>query len=99
MIMMMMRGGFCPNCQARLPNERALACPQCGSCEETGWSERAHYEAIGVDFDEGEFDYDQFVKDEFAKDESQKDRTRTRNQKQIVIAIIAAFLAIVFLLF
>ena len=53
----------CPNCGADLPR-RARACPDCGSCEQTGWSERAGHEGLGLP--DEEFDYDQFVAEEFA---------------------------------
>lgn len=33
---------LCPNCGARVP-ARAKACPECGSDQETGWSEAAGY--------------------------------------------------------
>lgn len=52
----------CPNCGADVP-PNAKACPECGSCEETGWSEEA---ASGnPDLPDEEFDYDEFVKKEF----------------------------------
>jgi uncharacterized membrane protein YvbJ len=52
----------CPNCGAEVP-PNAKACPQCGSCAETGWSESA--EARHLDLPNDEFDYDEFVKREF----------------------------------
>ena len=41
----------------------AKACPECGSDEQTGWSEEA--ETGGLDLPGDEFDYDRFVKEEF----------------------------------
>ena len=38
---------ICPNCGAEVPGD-ALSCPECGSDEETGWSEDTMYD--GVDF-------------------------------------------------
>jgi hypothetical protein len=52
----------CPNCGAEAP-PNAKACPECGSDEETGWSQEA--EASGLDLPEQEFNYDDFVKKEF----------------------------------
>jgi uncharacterized membrane protein YvbJ len=52
----------CPNCGADVPN-RARACPECGACEETGWSDEAH--VGGLDLPGEEFDYDEFVQKEF----------------------------------
>ena len=52
----------CPNCGAEVP-PRAKACPECGSDEQTGWSEEAHADGLGLP--DQEFDYDDFVKREF----------------------------------
>jgi ribosomal protein L40E len=54
----------CPNCGAEIP-ERAKACPECGSDEQTGWSEKARYDSL--DLPEDNFDYDEFTKREFGK--------------------------------
>lgn len=42
---------------------RAKACPECGSCPETGWSEAARYDSL--DLPDREFDYEDFVAREF----------------------------------
>jgi hypothetical protein len=52
----------CPNCGAEVP-ARAKACPACGADEETGWSEKAQAQQLGLPDDE--FDYNEFVKEEF----------------------------------
>ena len=52
----------CPNCGAKVPGG-AKACPECGSDEQTGWSDEAHYSNLNLP-DEN-FDYDDFVKYEF----------------------------------
>jgi hypothetical protein len=52
----------CPNCGAEVPRN-AKACPECGSDEQTGWSEDTHVD--GLDLPEEKFDYDDFVKREF----------------------------------
>lgn len=54
----------CPNCGAEVPHG-AKACPECGSDEETGWSEKARYDNLNLP-DEN-FDYDDFVKREFGE--------------------------------
>ena len=54
---------ICPHCGAEVPR-RARACPECGSDEETGWSDRAAAGRLGLP--DEEFDYDEFVKEEFA---------------------------------
>ena len=41
----------------------APACPECGSDEQTGWSEAAQTE--GLDLPEDSFNYDEYTKREF----------------------------------
>ncbi len=52
----------CPVCGADVPSS-ARACPECGADEQTGWSERAQYDSLGIPDDE--FDYKRFVDEEF----------------------------------
>ncbi|HNQ89673.1 MAG TPA: zinc ribbon domain-containing protein [Verrucomicrobiota bacterium] len=52
----------CPQCGADVP-AGAAACPECGSCAETGWSEQARYDAL--DLPDEAFDYDEFTRREF----------------------------------
>lgn len=52
----------CPNCGADVP-ANARACPECGADEQTGWSEAARTDGLGLP-DEN-FDYEDFVKREF----------------------------------
>jgi hypothetical protein len=52
----------CPNCGAEIP-PKAKACPECGSDEQSGWSEKAHADNLGLP--DEDFDYDEFVKEEF----------------------------------
>ena len=42
---------------------KAKACPECGACEETGWSEEAQSDSLGLPDDS--FDYEEFVEKEF----------------------------------
>ena len=56
---------ICPNCGAEVPPD-AQACPECGSDEQTGWSNRADYGRLGVP--DPEFDYNEFVREEFGPD-------------------------------
>lgn len=53
----------CPNCGADVP-PKAKACPECGACEATGWSEDAN--ASGLDLPDESFDYDEYVRREFS---------------------------------
>lgn len=55
---------ICPNCGAEVP-PKAKACPECGSDEQTGWSEQASYD--NLDLPDENFDYDDFVEREFSK--------------------------------
>ena len=55
---------YCPHCGAEVP-PKARSCPECGSDERTGWSDRAHADRLGLPDDE--FDYDKFVQEEFGK--------------------------------
>lgn len=52
----------CPACGTLVP-PAAVACPACGSDEETGWSERARYDAL--DLPDQDFDYQEFAAREF----------------------------------
>ncbi len=54
----------CPNCGAEVPR-RAKSCPECGSDESTGWSERATTQSL--DLPDDEFDYEEFTQREFGK--------------------------------
>lgn len=52
----------CPNCGADVP-PKARACPECGACDETGWSEGSSSAHLGMPDDS--FNYDEYVKREF----------------------------------
>ena len=73
---------------------RSKACPECGSDEETGWSERAAADRLGIPA--AEFDYQEFVNEEFG--ERKRIRPRGVNWLWWVVALIAlaALLALVF---
>lgn len=83
--------GFCPNCGDEIPPE-AKACPGCGSCEETGWSERARYESIGVDYDDS-FDYETYVDEEFGD----AHKGSSKSPMQWIWMIVALLLIILFI--
>lgn len=56
---------ICPVCGERVP-PRALACPECGADERSGWKEDAlTYDGVDLPDEDQEFDYDDFVKREF----------------------------------
>lgn len=54
----------CPNCGAALARN-AKVCPECGSDDNTGWSDEAY--ASSLDLPDEEFDYDKFVENEFGE--------------------------------
>ena len=50
--------------QRTLSSEPVLnACPECGADEDSGWSEDAYAQSLGIP--EDDFDYDEFVEREF----------------------------------
>lgn len=38
---------ICPNCEAEVPL-KSLACPECGSDKNTGWSDDTIYDGLGL---------------------------------------------------
>ena len=82
---------YCPHCGAPLPR-KAKACPECGSDENTGWSDSAQADHLGIP--EESFDYNEFVQEEFGS---------SRNPKPKGIRwiwwITALILVVAFLLF
>jgi hypothetical protein len=59
----------CPVCGEEVPRD-ALACPECGADERSGWSEDADHSAeLGLP--DGEFDHEDFVRREFGGGEPQ----------------------------
>jgi uncharacterized membrane protein YvbJ len=82
---------YCPNCGAEVP-PNAKACPECGSDERTGWSDRAHGDRLGLP--DEEFDYDEFVKKEF---EQRKAITATPHGISWLWWFIAVILVLAFL--
>ena len=82
---------ICPQCGAEVP-PKALACPECGSDYETGWSEEAA--AQRLDLPDDNFDHEQFVKEEFGEE---KKEIRPRGIPTIWwIVAIALLLALLF---
>jgi hypothetical protein len=56
---------ICPNCGADVP-ATAKACPECGACEQTGWSEEAYVSRL--ELPESSFDYQEYLRDEFGEE-------------------------------
>jgi hypothetical protein len=53
---------ICPVCGEVVP-AKAKACPECGADEQTGWSDDAKADALGIPSEN--FDYDDYIKREF----------------------------------
>lgn len=81
---------ICPECGAEVPRN-ARACPECGADEQTGWSERAQAQRLGLPDDE--FDYDEFVKEEFGEGRAKQIRPRGISWLWWIVAVLllAAF--------
>ena len=76
---------ICPNCGAEV-RKGSAACPECGSCDETGWSEAATEGYADGGYDEGdEFDYDEFVAREFP---GQADGLSSKNWGTTLVIIL-----------
>jgi hypothetical protein len=56
----------CPVCGADVPR-RALACPECGADDLSGWREDADTFG-GLDLPDDDFDYEEFTRREFGGD-------------------------------
>jgi len=77
---------FCPNCGTEVP-PNARACPECGSDEQTGWSDRAHADRLGIP--DEEFDYDEFVKEELEEKRRSSVKPRGVSWLWWVVAIVS----------
>jgi ribosomal protein L40E len=79
---------ICPNCGAEVP-PKARACPECGSCEETGWKEDADQGGLGLP--DEDFDYNDYVEREFGP-ERLKPRRLSWVWWVAALLLLAAFL-------
>ena len=86
------RPDFCPNCGAEIP-DKALACPECGSCEKTGWSQSADSQRL--DLPDENFDYDDFVNREFGAPKRRPSGIRKIWWVVAIFLLIAAALAFI----
>lgn len=78
---------ICPVCGADVP-PNAKACPECGADEETGWSDRARTQQLGLPDDE--FDYDEFIKQEFGEPAKNQIRPRGISWLWWIVAVVLA---------
>jgi predicted nucleic acid-binding Zn ribbon protein len=77
---------ICPVCGAEVPT-RARACPECGADEETGWSEKARCDELGIP-DES-FHYEEFVEREF-------EGKKPKRKMQMLWVVVAVLLIVSF---
>ena len=82
---------FCPNCGAEIPDD-AKCCPECGSDENSGWSDAARSGRLGLP-EEG-FDYDEFVKKEFGTERTPRGMGWFWWGIAVVVLILFVFLVI-----
>lgn len=86
---------YCPNCGAEVP-PNAAACPECGSDESTGWSDRANASRLGIP--DEEFDYEEFIREEFDETSGNPTTPRTAQWLWWVAALILLLVIVTILL-
>jgi hypothetical protein len=79
----------CPVCGADVP-QKARACPECGACEETGWSDQAYASQLGLP--DEDFDYNDFVDREFGTRKAWHPRGLSRFWWVAALVVLASFL-------
>ena len=79
---------ICPHCGAEVPR-KARACPECGADEQTGWSEEAQGQRLGLPQDQ--FDYDEFVREEFGAENRMRPRGIRWFWWAVAVLLLAAF--------
>ena len=68
-----MAPSMCPNCGAFIEDDDAVACPECGADENTGWSDHATEQRL--DLPDANFDYDEFIENEFGTQNNNRVKT------------------------
>jgi predicted nucleic acid-binding Zn ribbon protein len=80
---------ICPVCGTEVPRN-ARACPECGACEKSGWSEDADRERLGLPSEN--FDYEEYIEREFG------DKPQPTGNKKIWWFTAIALLVVIFVL-
>ena len=80
---------ICPVCGDCVPDD-ARACPGCGACEETGWSEDAKADNLGIPRED--FDYEGFVREEFSE---KPEKTRRFHPFWWFVALVLLILTVI----
>jgi hypothetical protein len=78
----------CPVCGADVP-AHARACPECGACEDTGWSEDAYASNLGLP--DADFDYEDFVEREFGTSRQRRPRGIGRLWWWVAVLLLLGF--------
>ena len=87
----------CAHCGATV-RLGAKACPECGSDDNTGWSEDADKWSEGIQTgyaNDDEFDYDEFVKQEFGSNNSRGIEKNRQIKKLWITVLLVALLVLV----
>lgn len=79
----------CPVCGRGVP-VGAKACPDCGSDENTGWSQKTYLDGIDVDED----DYDDMVRREFGDETVRRSSHVPINRNATVAAVLLVLAAV-----
>lgn len=70
--------GQCPVCHEFVPRN-AKACPDCGACAKSGWSEEDDYlDGIDLPDEADDFDYEEFAQREFGQGSDRRSRPTTK---------------------
>jgi hypothetical protein len=90
----------CPHCGADVPVS-AAACRECGSDNETGWSEDAHVWEAGIPAgyaDADDFDDDEFIERELPDHVETSARRRLMKWGSRVVIVVICLALLVYLL-
>ena len=79
---------ICPNCGDEVP-PKAKACPGCGACEDTGWSDDAYADRLGIPSEN--FDYNDYVKRELSPEKPKQKYGKLWAAVAIVLLAIFAY--------
>lgn len=85
-----MKPDVCPQCGTELPTG-CLSCPECGSCEETGWSEYAREQSL--DLPDTHFSYDEYVQQEFGETKANLRQSKRAGWILVTVLLLLAVFA------
>ena len=91
------RSFTCSHCGATVP-AKALACPECGSDAQTGWSEEAESFAgeIPTGYDEDpDFDYEEALREAELAADGRPSRAQLRRRRVIAVCVLLLAIALI----